>query len=149
MSTSPDLALAVKGPLDCALRGRALLNSNIFNKGSAFTRAEREEFGLLGMLPNAVHSLAEQCKCAHGQYSEQPTNLAKNSFLSSLKDQNVVLFYKLLEQNIKEMLGIIYTPTEGEVIQKYSRLFRRPDGEFTRRSVGNKRVADSKQQGAF
>jgi malate dehydrogenase (oxaloacetate-decarboxylating) len=130
MSTSPDLELAAKGPVDCALRGRALLNSNFFNKGSAFTHEEREEFGLLGMLPNAVHTLAEQCKTAYGQYSEHPTDLAKNSFLQSMKEQNLVLFYKLLETYIKEMFGIIYTPTEGEAIQKYSKLFRRPDGEF-------------------
>jgi malate dehydrogenase (oxaloacetate-decarboxylating) len=47
-----------------------------------------------------------------------------------MKEQNEVLYYKLVQENLKEMFKIVYTPTEGEAIQQYSRLFRRPEGCF-------------------
>lgn len=50
--------------------------------------------------------------------------------MTSMAEQNVVLFYKLLLSHIKEMFPIVYTPTEGEAIENYSRIFRRPDGCF-------------------
>ncbi|KAH8153718.1 uncharacterized protein LAJ45_02531 [Morchella importuna] len=125
-----DYPLAAKGPLECALEGRALLNSSFFNKGSAFTVQERKDFGLEGMLPVAIHTLEEQVERAYGQYSSRDSPLAKNSFMTSMKYQNDVLYYKLIGTHIKEMFSVIYTPTEGEAIENYSRLFRRPDGCF-------------------
>ncbi|RPA73571.1 Aminoacid dehydrogenase-like protein [Ascobolus immersus RN42] len=124
------LPLYAKGPLKCALKGQALLDSPLFNKGSAFTKEEREKFGLNGMLPAAVHTLDQQVERAYQQYSERSTALGKNTFLNSLKDQNLTLFFALLWQHVGEMYPIIYTPTEGEAIEQYSRLFRRPDGCF-------------------
>ncbi|KAF8540518.1 hypothetical protein BDD12DRAFT_734545 [Trichophaea hybrida] len=127
---TPPPALVAKGHLECALRGRSLLNSSFFNKGSAFTHEERKEFELQGMLPSAVHTLDEQVERAYGQYLECPTDLLKNTFMVSLKEQNVVLFYALSQKHITEIFSIIYTPTEAEAIKGYSRLFRRPDGCF-------------------
>lgn len=37
---------------------------------------------------------------------------------------------QLVQEHLKEMFPIIYTPTEGEAISNYSRLFRRPEGLF-------------------
>ncbi|KAK5992597.1 NAD-dependent malic enzyme [Cladobotryum mycophilum] len=122
------LPLSTSGPLDCALTGTALLNSPTFNKGSAFGVKERWEFNITGLLPANVQTLDEQVKRAYQQYSLIPDNLAKNTFLTSLKDQNEVLYYKLVSTHIVEMFSIIYTPTEGDAIQNYSRLFRRPEG---------------------
>lgn len=34
------------------------------------------------------------------------------------------------QTHLKEMFSVIYTPTEGDAIQNYSRLFRRPQGCF-------------------
>ena len=48
--------------------------------------------------------------------------------MTSLKDQNSVLFYRLILDHLKEMFPIIYTPTEGDAIENYSRLFRKSDG---------------------
>ena len=127
-SAAPNLPLEAKGPVECALRGRSLLSSSFFNKGSAFTSAERTQFSLHGMLPAAEHTLTEQVERAYGQYCDRPTDLARNTFLASLKEQNVVLFYALLAKHIKVMFSVIYTPTEGEAIRLYSHLFRRPDG---------------------
>ncbi|KAI6365973.1 hypothetical protein MCOR25_005208 [Pyricularia grisea] len=97
---------------------------------SAFTAAERRDFGLLGLLPQNVQTLEQQVNRAYAQYSSRPDDLAKNTFLTSLKEQNEVLFYRLLHDNLPEMFGVVYTPTEGDAIQNYSRLFRRPEGCF-------------------
>ncbi|KAI5779991.1 hypothetical protein EDC01DRAFT_718831 [Geopyxis carbonaria] len=122
--------LAVKGDLECALEGRALLNSSVFNKGSAFTAEERKTFGLQGMLPNRVQTLEEQVERAYGQYKDRDGHMSKNMFMASMKYQNDVLYYKLIESHIKEMFPVIYTPTEGDAIEAYSHIFRRPDGCF-------------------
>src|ERR1700753_2795064 len=90
-----DLALSTSGPLDCALTGVALLRNPYFNKGSAFTEEEREAFSLHGLLPSNVQTLDEQIQRAYHQYSTRENDLAKNSFMSSLRIQNEVLFYRV------------------------------------------------------
>ncbi|KAL7807790.1 malate dehydrogenase [Trichoderma aethiopicum] len=124
------LPLSTTGPLECALTGTALLNSPIFNKGSAFPLSERREFNLTGLLPANEQTLDNQVKRAYQQYQSRGDDLAKNTFLTSLKDQNEVLYFKLLLTHLKEMFSVVYTPTEGDAIQNYSRLFRRPEGCF-------------------
>ncbi|KAL4730764.1 NAD-dependent malic enzyme, mitochondrial [Fusarium chlamydosporum] len=123
-----NLPLSTSGPINCALSGTSLLNTPYLNKGSAFPPDERRTFNLTGLLPQGVQTLEQQCKRAYEQYSSRPDDLAKNTFLTSLKDQNEVLYYKLLQLHLNEMMSIVYTPTEGDAIQNYSRLFRRPEG---------------------
>ncbi|KAG7293668.1 hypothetical protein NEMBOFW57_003723 [Staphylotrichum longicolle] len=124
------LPLSTSGPLECALKGTVLLNHPYFNKGSAFTREERRDFELSGLLPPSIQTLDQQVQRAYEQYSERPDDLAKNTFLTSMKEQNEVLYFKLLLDHLEEMFSVVYTPTEGEAIQNYSRLFRRPQGVF-------------------
>ncbi|OCK83975.1 hypothetical protein K432DRAFT_346078 [Lepidopterella palustris CBS 459.81] len=124
------LPLSTSGPQECALTGNALLRTPYFNKGSAFTREEREIFKLHGHLPPNIQTLEEQVQRAYEQYSSRPNDLAKNTFMTSMKEQNEVLFYRLIHDHLKEMFSVIYTPTEGDAIQNYSRLFRRPEGCF-------------------
>jgi malate dehydrogenase (oxaloacetate-decarboxylating) len=95
-----------------ALRGDAILTNPHWNKGTAFTINERKQFGLVGRLPYQVNTLDEQCQRAYDQLLSRDTALRKNSFLQSLKDQNVVLFYQLLRRHLRELMPIIYTPTE-------------------------------------
>lgn len=71
-----------------ALRGELVLTSPRWNKGSAFTHAERKAFGLTGRLPYRVNTLDEQCDRAYDQLQSRETPLRKNTFLQSLKDQN-------------------------------------------------------------
>lgn len=113
-----------------ALTGDALLNNPRLNKGMGFTYKEREEFDLVGRLPSAVNSLDEQCARAYDQLQSRTNNLAKNTFLLSLKGQNWVLYYSLLGRHLKEVLPIIYTPTEAEAIANYSHLFRKSEGLY-------------------
>ncbi|KAK8166280.1 hypothetical protein IWX90DRAFT_401756 [Phyllosticta citrichinensis] len=124
------LPLSTFGPIECALTGSALLNDPYFNKGSAFTPEERTEFKLHGLLPPNVQTLDEQVKRAYQQYRSRSDDLAKNTFMTSMKEQNAVLYYRLIHDHLKEMFSIIYTPTEGDAIANYSRLFRRPEGCF-------------------
>ncbi|KAI6782347.1 uncharacterized protein J7T54_008433 [Emericellopsis cladophorae] len=122
------LPLSTSGPVDCALTGAAVLNTPAFNKGSGFPEEERVKFNLTGLLPQAIQTLEQQAERAYEQYASRPDNLAKNTFLTSLKDQNEVLYYKLLEDHLQEVFSVVYTPTEGDAIQRYSKIFRRPEG---------------------
>ncbi|KAL8293726.1 hypothetical protein RQP46_000427 [Phenoliferia psychrophenolica] len=117
-------------PARTSLKGRALLNHPPLNKGAAFTREERVEFGLEGLLPFECHDLDAQCDRAYNQLSTRSDSLSKYTFLASLRDQNHVLYYNLILRHLSELLPIIYTPTVGEAIQKYSTIWRRPDGLF-------------------
>ncbi|KAL8725029.1 MAG: hypothetical protein Q9181_006567 [Wetmoreana brouardii] len=111
-------------------QGAALLRSPYHNKGSAFPPEEREAFKLHGLLPPNVQTLDEQVQRAYQQYSSRADALAKNTFMTSMKEQNEVLYYKLIQEHLKEMFSVIYTPTEGDAIQNFSRLFRQPEGCF-------------------
>lgn len=124
------LPLSTSGPLDCSLTGTTLLNNPSFNKGSAFTHSERLTFSLTGLLPPGIQTLDQQVQRAYEQYSTRSDDLAKNTFLTSIKQQNEVLYFRLLQDHLEEMFSVVYTPTEGEAIENYSRLFRRPEGVF-------------------
>lgn len=99
-----DLPLSTSGPLECALTGTTLLNHPFFNKGSAHTKEERQAFNLTGLLPQGVQTLEQQAHRAYEQYSTRPNDLAKNTFMTSLKEQNEVLFYKVRPVPVKESL---------------------------------------------
>ncbi|KAH8431191.1 NAD-dependent malic enzyme [Aspergillus melleus] len=124
------LPRAAWGPLQCPYEGKSLIATGQFNKGSAFTNEERKNFKLHGLLPPNVQTLEEQVHRAYQQYSSRPDDLAKNTFMASMKAQNEVLYYKLLQSHLKEMFSVIYTPTEGDAIKNYSSLFRKPEGCF-------------------
>jgi malate dehydrogenase (oxaloacetate-decarboxylating) len=100
------------------------------NRGTAFTLEERAALGLDGLLPAAVLSLEEQAKRSYEQYLAQPTDLARNNFLAALHDRNEVLYYKLLEEHLKEMLPVVYDPVVAQAIERYSHEFQRPDGVY-------------------
>ncbi|SCV72505.1 BQ2448_4042 [Microbotryum intermedium] len=139
-------------PLYTHLRGRALLNEPSLNKGAAFPKEERDVFGLNGLLPAQVHDLDMQCQRAYGQLTARTNPLSKYTFLTSLREQNQVLFYNFVLKHLNECLPVIYTPTVGEAssrmhpelrshpdqsrhcalqaIQKYSTIWRRSEGLF-------------------
>jgi malate dehydrogenase (oxaloacetate-decarboxylating) len=112
------------------LRGYPLLLSPYLNRGTAFTLAEREALGLAGLLPVHVSTIEGQLARVYSQYLRQPDDLGKNLYLANLRDRNEVLFYRLLTDHIEEMLPIVYTPTVGTAIERYSLEFRRPRGVY-------------------
>ncbi|UZJ56898.1 hypothetical protein CBS101457_006218 [Exobasidium rhododendri] len=117
-------------PLFTPLKGKQLMEEPILNKGSAFTWEERETFNLKHHLPYEYHDLSIQVKRATAQLFSRSEPILQYTFLRSMQDQNQVLFYALLEASLKKTLPIIYTPTVGEAIKGFSRLFRRADGIF-------------------
>lgn len=113
-----------------AVRGQDVLSNPLINFGTAFTKEERWALGLEGLLPPRVLPIEQQVKRTYQQFRQQPDDLAKYLYLNAMHDRNEVLFYRLLTENIKEMLPIVYTPTIGEAIQVYSHWFHRPRGIF-------------------
>ncbi|MFC8770471.1 oxaloacetate-decarboxylating malate dehydrogenase [Bacillus cereus] len=122
--------VASNGSLETTLRGVEVLSTPLLNKGVAFTQEEREELGLKGLLPPAVLTLEEQSRRAYEQFCSQPDDLLKNVYLTALHDRNEVLFYRILTNHLREMLPIVYTPTVGVAIQRYSHEYRKPRGVY-------------------
>ena len=111
-------------------RGRGLLTDALRNRGVAFTHEERERYGLVGMLPPGVLSLEQQARRAWAQVRSQPDDLARNVYLEQLHDRNEVLYHRLLTDHLTELLPVVYDPTVGEAIKRYSHEYRRPRGVY-------------------
>jgi malate dehydrogenase (oxaloacetate-decarboxylating) len=112
------------------LRGMDLLDTPIFNKGTAFTDEERSAFGLHGLLPPQIESLDEQTSRAYEAYRRKTDDLERHIYLRALQDTNEILFYRLLNAHIEEMMPIVYTPVVALGCQQFSRIYRRPRGLF-------------------
>lgn len=117
-------------PRRTTLRGQALLADPRLNKQSAFSDEERESLGLVGLLPQRVETIDQQLLRVRRQLAEQPGPLAKNVYLRELHDRNETLFYRLLIDDLPDLMPIVYTPTVGEAIREYSHAFRRPRGVY-------------------
>jgi malate dehydrogenase (oxaloacetate-decarboxylating) len=100
------------------------------NRGVAFTAAQREALGLTGRLPAAVLTLEQQALRAYQQLQRQGSDLAKNVYLEQLHDRNETLYYRLLSEHLVELLPIVYDPTVGDAIERYSHEYRRPRGIY-------------------
>jgi len=107
-----------------------VLQDPISNRGAAFSRAERESLGLTGRLPSAVLTLEQQALRVYQQLQRQPGDLAKNVYLEQLHDRNETLYYRVLSEHLAELLPIVYDPTVGDAIERYSHEYRRPRGIF-------------------
>lgn len=112
------------------LEGFDLINSPRWNKGTAFSNAERDLFHLHGLLPPNVGTLEEQIDRRLRALNEQQTPFNKYSFLRDLQDINETLFYALVVRNVEQMLPLVYTPTVGEGCQRFSEIWRKPRGLF-------------------
>ncbi len=112
------------------LRGTMLLESPLYNKGTAFPDGERHEFGLDGLLPPHITDLDEQLERTYGEFRYKHTPMEKHIYLRALQDRNEVLFYHLVLAHVDEMMPLIYTPTVGEACQRFSQIIRRPRGLF-------------------
>ncbi len=112
------------------LRGKELMSMPLLNKGTAFSLQERLELGLLGKLPYQVETLEEQLVRARYQYTRYKSVLQKYIYLNNLHDKNEILFYKLLSEDLVDILPLLYTPGVGKAIKKFSLEFRQPRGLY-------------------
>jgi malate dehydrogenase (oxaloacetate-decarboxylating) len=114
--------------ITAGLRGMDLLDTPLLNKGTAFSERERDAFGLHGLLPPQIETLAEQAQRAYQAYQVNPNDLEKHIYLRQLQDTNETLFYRLMLDHVVEMMPIVYTPTVGLACQQFSHIYRRPRG---------------------
>jgi malate dehydrogenase (oxaloacetate-decarboxylating) len=126
-----EFVTTAEGPvLRVRARGFSVLGTPMLNRGTAFTPDERRALGLVGLLPHGVSTIDGQLRRVYAQYQRQPDDLARNVYLANLRDRNEVLFYRLLSEHLGDMLPIVYTPTVGKAIERYSHEYRRPRGVF-------------------
>jgi len=100
----------------------------LLNKLTAFKDQERDAFRLRGLLPPRVFTMEEQVERCLIQFHSKKSPLEKYIFLTMLQNRNETLFYRLLIDNIEEMMPIIYTPTVGEACLEYGSIFRQARG---------------------
>lgn len=106
------------------------LTDPIINRGSAFTTAERRERGLVGRLPAGVLDLEQQANRVYRQLQELPNDLQRNLLLEQIHDRNETLYYRVLIDHLPELLPVVYDPTVGEAIEKYSDEYRGQRGVY-------------------
>lgn len=110
--------------------GPSLLETPLLNKGSAFSKEERSNFNLTGLLPPRYESIDEQVERAYLQYNSFKTSINKHIFLRTIHDNNETLFFKLVQSHLTEMMPIIYTPTVGDACEQFSDIYRSSRGLF-------------------
>ncbi|MCT0200546.1 oxaloacetate-decarboxylating malate dehydrogenase [Synechococcus sp. CS-1325] len=110
------------------LRGRQLLADPALNKGTAFSPRERRELGLEGLLPEAVETLETQVARTWACFGGLGSDLEKFRFAQALRRTNSTLFHRFLADHIDDLLPIVYTPTVGAAIQRFSLDHQSPSG---------------------
>ena len=120
----------LRGAMDGNLSAFQLLFNPRLNKGTAFTEAERERHGIVGLLPDGVEDTDIQLERQRVQLARKPTALDKYIFLSELQDRNERLYYQLLTSDPAAYMPLVYTPTVGEACQHFGHIMRRPKGLY-------------------
>jgi len=118
-----------------------LLNNPRLNKGTGFTMAERDQYGLHGLLPPRVSTLEQQVEWSLDNLRRKPQDIDKYRFMSSLQKRNERLFYRLLIDHIDELMPVVYTPTVGQACQEFANIFRESSGFYL--SIEHKGRVDS------
>ena len=108
------------------MKKHSILNDPFLNKGTAFTREERKELDLIGLLPPYIQTIEEQAAQTYAQMQTKVNDLEKRLFLMEIFNTNRTLFYYLLTQHLEEFNPIVYDPTIADTIEGYSDLFVEP-----------------------
>lgn len=103
-----------------------VLNDPFLNKGTAFTKEERKELELIGLLPPQIQTIEEQAEQVYAQYKSKEPLINKRRFLMEIFDTNRTLFYYLFSQHVVEFMPIVYDPVIAENIENYSELYVNP-----------------------
>lgn len=103
-----------------------ILNNPFLNKGTAFNLEERQELGLIGLLPPYVQTIEEQAAETYAQLQTKANDLEKRLFLMEIFNTNRTLFYYLFSHHLEEFNPIVYDPTIADTIEGYSNLFVNP-----------------------
>ena len=109
-----------------AKKSYEVLNDPFLNKGTAFTKEERKELELIGLLPPQIQTIEEQAEQVYAQYKSKEPLINKRRFLMEIFDTNRTLFYYLFSQHVVEFMPIVYDPVIAENIENYSELYVNP-----------------------
>jgi len=112
------------------VKGVDWLHNPVFNKGTAFTEAERDMFGLRGLLPPHVQTMEQQARRVMDNFRSKSSDLERYIQIVALQDRNETLFYRVVMDNLEELMPIIYTPTVGKACQEFGHIFRRSRGFY-------------------
>jgi malate dehydrogenase (oxaloacetate-decarboxylating) len=124
MRSPLDRRLAARNTLKIAARGTTLIRNPALNKGTGFPIAERQAFGLEGLLPVRAKNQSQQAERIYQQLSSAPDDLQKYVMLNALLNRNVHLYYRVLADHLEELMPIVYTPTVGAAVQRFSQVFQ-------------------------
>ena len=112
------------------LRGFELLSSVAHTKGTAFTLEERQAYGLRGLLPPAVCDMELQQQRVLANLRRKDCDIERYVFMQVLLTRSQTLFYRVLINNIEELMPIVYTPTVGQACREFAQIFRQPQGFY-------------------
>jgi malate dehydrogenase (oxaloacetate-decarboxylating)(NADP+) len=110
--------------------GYSILRNARTNKGTAFTKEERQKYGLEGLIPDEIETLETQILRVDEQLDNFDQSIDKYVYLNTLQDTNETLFFKTVISNPAKFLPIVYTPTVGEACERFGHIARRPRGLF-------------------
>lgn len=108
--------------------GASVNGCSFVNKGTAFNDIERNKLGLQAYLPPGIRNLEDQVKNSSKTVDDKVDDIEKFIFIRSLFDRNVTLAHALIESDLEKYMPLIYTPTIGEVVKRYSSIFRQANG---------------------
>jgi malate dehydrogenase (oxaloacetate-decarboxylating)(NADP+) len=111
-------------------RGIELLIDPALNKSTAFTEAEKEALGLVGLVPDVTETEDRQLQRVMSQLGHKPTDLDRYIYLINLLDHNETLFYRTIMSDPARFLPIVYDPTIAEACLKFGHIYRQPRGMY-------------------
>ena len=133
-------------PLSTPLRGAALLNDPVLNKGTAFSRKERQALGLEALLPWRLETLDQQVARCWRAFEALGSDLERYGYAQNLRQCNLTLFHRFLADHIEAVMPIVYTPTVGKAIQTFSQTYRTPSHGVYLDASQQHRLADLLRQ---
>lgn len=120
----PSSAIENDLPIIGLISGPQLSRNKRFNKGLAFTHYERQILHINGLLPDIVKSEEDQITHTQGQLKRYKEPIRKYLYLNSLRERNERLFFRVLNEDLCNLLPIVYTPTLGIACKLYSTLYK-------------------------
>ena len=113
-----------------SLTGYAIIHDAAMNRSTGFSREEREQLGLRGLLPHKVSTMEAQEQRVLENIRRKAFDIERYVFLVALMERNEKLYYRTVINNIEELMPLLYTPTVGQASKEFSHIFRKPQGFY-------------------